>query len=360
MASGSVARRPSYRSDSDEERDSRRSSRRESYGEREPERPIRSDLVLHDLLPVILKRDDLEKWYGEPYFNQCVPGLYVRITYGSTLRLYRLVEILSIVDTTKTYKLGKKECHHLLAIKIGNTVKDYEMQYVSNSPVNDTEFKQWVDTAAKENELPSKQDLEELQSKITHARDYKLTDADIAEQIKRNRERHPQLVMSFAHERLRLQHCIEEERGNGDLKKVEEYKRQLQDIRQKEAAAEAKKFGNKTTPKLSQLNKRNINADKQTRAKAVEMGLGDTVGHTPQSAFARRHTIPQANWLKGAAGKIMKDREGGEAPMEEDAPPPQKDAKLHPRSGHTEEPPQKKLRVSVGGDDEIDVQLSTL
>jgi len=142
---------------------------------------------MEDIKRCVVSRSKLEKWYGEPYFMKNVPGLLVRVVSGGIggSKSYKIAEIINIVETNKTYKLGKKECRHLASLKIGESIKKYEMEYVSNASISEFEYLQWLDVARKGNEIPTKDHIESLVDQIYQSDHYIYTDADFREQIKK-------------------------------------------------------------------------------------------------------------------------------------------------------------------------------
>jgi len=150
----------------------------------EPEPEIE---YLTDLLPAIIKRGKLEKWYGEPFWEKVVPKLYVRIMVGQDKdqKAYRIAEIIRLMDSTTNYKLGKKECNQLVVLKIGDNTKNFEMKYLSNEKPTESEYAIWKNWHKKNNfPLPSKKHVERLEEQIKYADTYILTEEDIEKKSK--------------------------------------------------------------------------------------------------------------------------------------------------------------------------------
>jgi len=289
-----------------------------SSDEQEQEMKSEKDAVpeinIKDIKRCIVSRSKLEKWYGEPFFNEKVPGLFIRIAAGGQSATYRLVEINSIIEGKKTYKLGKKDCKHVAAVKVGNLTKHFELQYVSNSAINESEFQQWLDLAAQANEVPNKAQIDSLVSQIAEADNYVYTDNELKEAIKKNREKNPGLINQSI-EILRLNILIknEEENGNDNVgSKVAEYRRQLDEIQSRSELKSKALTQGKVGGALENINKRNSNMNFILTRTFVE---DDDVDETEVSAFKQAPTKSKNAWLLARLNRQKKD-----TPSEPEAP----------------------------------------
>jgi RNA polymerase-associated protein RTF1 len=216
--------------------------------------PMAPELTFDDILKATVTRSKLTKWYGEPFFSNNVKNLFVRIGYGGQGH-YKLAEIVAIVDATKPYLLGNKQCYHLAQLKIGESVKRYELEYISNSPLTRPEFEDWLHAMRfSPHEIPNKAQIEALVEQIDRSDHYVYTPEDFKEQIRKNKEQHPHLT-KLSQEILKLKALIEEEE---DETKLEMLKRQLKEAEQK-AEEKKKLFQNKVGKSLENINKRNQN-----------------------------------------------------------------------------------------------------
>jgi RNA polymerase-associated protein RTF1 len=252
------------------------------------------DITIEDINRCVVTRNKLEKWYGEPFFLKNVPGLFVRVsTGGYGTRLYRLAEIMSIVEATKPYKLGQKECRHIAQLRIAGepNTKKYELEYVSNGPLTDLEFSIWLDAAHEKNEVPTKAELEAIADKIFQSEHYVYTANDFKEQIKKNKERNPNAFYKASHEILNLKNKILEETNT---QKLEKLRKQLKEEELKDEAR-IKALQGKVGASLAAINQRNSN---------INYILTRTAGGEEEEevldggqAFARTPTNSRNAWL---------------------------------------------------------------
>jgi len=151
----------------EEEKEMENENDEEEIPENQPEEPEIEEapdppiVSLVELTPGMVKRAKLEKWYGEPYWERAVRGLFVRVMVGQDkdTKSYRIAEIIKLVDCS-SYKLGKKECNQLVTLKIGDKTKNFEMKYLSNELPTEAEFNIWAKWNKKLNEaLPTKKNI---------------------------------------------------------------------------------------------------------------------------------------------------------------------------------------------------------
>jgi len=154
----------------------------------QPEQKIK----LEFLKPVILKRSELERWYGEPFFAKAVIGMFVRVVLkGSGTRRYALAEITAVVDSPH-YKLitKSKECTHQLTLAIGNKAKNFQINLVSNGDLDDREFHFWYRFLEKNRfTFPTVDDIDKLKDQKKGAENYTYTTEDFEKSIQKFREK---------------------------------------------------------------------------------------------------------------------------------------------------------------------------
>jgi len=82
-----------------------------------------------------LKRDQLEKWLNEPFFERVLPGCFVRIGIGNKdgLPIYRVAEIVQVKDNFRPYTVGQKLTSKRLELQVGRDRKWFQISYVSNA-----------------------------------------------------------------------------------------------------------------------------------------------------------------------------------------------------------------------------------
>ncbi|KAI8869096.1 hypothetical protein GQ42DRAFT_179529 [Ramicandelaber brevisporus] len=146
-----------YDDDDDEARYDERRRDRHSRRSGAPSKPI--EYASYDeLRNIIIVRGDLERWVFLSHFEKVVIGSLVRICLGND---------------------GPD-----LLLRYGSSVKPYKMDIVSNSPPEESEFARWAATMTADGvNLIGKQTAERKSTQIRTARNYKITDADVAKMI---------------------------------------------------------------------------------------------------------------------------------------------------------------------------------
>ena len=68
-----------------------------------------------------LKRDLLEKWVNEPFFERVLPGCFVRIGIGNKdgRPIYRVAEIVQVKDNYRPYTINKKLTQKRIELQLG-------------------------------------------------------------------------------------------------------------------------------------------------------------------------------------------------------------------------------------------------
>uniref|UniRef100_A0A9J7ZBZ4 RNA polymerase-associated protein RTF1 homolog n=1 Tax=Cyprinus carpio carpio TaxID=630221 RepID=A0A9J7ZBZ4_CYPCA len=153
-----------YSDDEEEEEDdddrssvkSDRSSRSSSFDEEEEkeEAPPKSQPVSlpDELNRIRLSRHKLERWCHMPFFAKTVTGCFVRIGIGnsSSKPVYRVAEIIDVVETAKVYQLGSTRTNKGLQLRHGNDTRVFRLEFVSNQEFTENEFMKWKEAIVKE------------------------------------------------------------------------------------------------------------------------------------------------------------------------------------------------------------------
>lgn len=276
--------------------------------------PLR-EITLNDLMVAVVKRTKLEKWYDEPYWKKSVIGLFVRAMVGQNngnRKVYRIAEISDITETNYHYKLTKKDCGHLLTLKIGDITKNLEIKYVSNDNPTQEEFQFWTRHIYRAGEhTPTLRELELLGRKIRDADNYTWTEEDFNEREKKAREKNL-LPINAAKEKLRLVSEIEQQTQLGNSTKVAELRKQLEELQEKEIPKTPKNFD------VSKINKKNQEknniAQDAGRSLLLSQSENQRDGGDP---FARRKTEVGLSWAPVSKKRNLPDREDTPMPKKQ-------------------------------------------
>ncbi|TKR86919.1 hypothetical protein L596_011417 [Steinernema carpocapsae] len=101
-----------------------------------------------ELSRIRLSRHKLSQYCHYPFFRTSVQGCFVRVGIGSHQgrSVYRVGQILDVIETAKTYELEDTTTNLGLKLKSGPDERVYRMAFVSNSDFTDTEYAKWVDS----------------------------------------------------------------------------------------------------------------------------------------------------------------------------------------------------------------------
>ncbi|CAF0766093.1 unnamed protein product [Didymodactylos carnosus] len=149
---------------------------------------IKQKETAHNKPPqVLLKiRERKRKMCHAPFFADIDKRVFVRINIGQNgdSPVYRIGKILDIVETTKVYQLGNIRTNKELRLKYGSNESIFRLEYVSDSEINDKEFKRWRETLIKQGiSLPTIHDIENKQKAIQKYTNYSLNEKDIDQMV---------------------------------------------------------------------------------------------------------------------------------------------------------------------------------
>merc|ERR1719487_2468803 len=123
----------------------------------------REPITLDDLNSVRVPRGWLEKWAEEPFFNNAVKGCFVRLGIGMQEQksIYKVCEIVQVVDYKRLYKLGSRHTQKALVLAIGTQTRTWKMDTISNHRFSQAEFNDWTRTLREQRKpVPSRTDIQ--------------------------------------------------------------------------------------------------------------------------------------------------------------------------------------------------------
>uniref|UniRef100_A0A0P4VYM2 Plus3 domain-containing protein n=1 Tax=Scylla olivacea TaxID=85551 RepID=A0A0P4VYM2_SCYOL len=139
-----------------------------------------------DLEKIRLSRHKMERFVHLPIFSKAIIGCFVRIGIGSNQGqpVYRVAEITAVCETAKIYQLGNTRTNKGLRLKHGSHERVFRLEFVSNSPFQESEYNKWVeDCAAHGTELPSMIHVDQKQKDIHDLLYYQFSSEDIDKMV---------------------------------------------------------------------------------------------------------------------------------------------------------------------------------
>ncbi|XP_051507570.1 RNA polymerase-associated protein RTF1 homolog [Myxocyprinus asiaticus] len=293
-----------YSDDEEEEEDddddkssvkSDRSSRSSSFDEEDEkeEAPPKSQPVTlpDELNRIRLSRHKLERWCHMPFFAKTVTGCFVRIGIGnsSSKPVYRVAEIIDVVETAKIYQLGSTRTNKGLQLRHGNDTRVFRLEFVSNQEFTESEFMKWREAMMSAGmELPALDEITKKEQSIKEAVNYKFNDKDI-EDIVKEKDRFRKAPPNYAMKKTQLlkEKAMAEESGDGE--KVKLLQDQLNELEERAEALDRQRTKNISA--ISYINQRNRSWNIVESEKAL-VAEGQNSKNQQMDPFTRRQCKP--------------------------------------------------------------------
>ncbi|CAL8274212.1 unnamed protein product [Merluccius merluccius] len=271
-----------------------RSSRSSSYDEDEKEEtPPKSQPVSlpDELNRVRLSRHKLERWCHMPFFSKTVTGCFVRIGIGnsSSKPVYRVAEIVDVVETAKVYQLGTTRTNKGLQLRHGGDTRVFRLEFVSNQEFTDNEFMKWKEAMIVASmQVPTLDEVTKKEQSIKEAMNYKFNDKDI-EDIVKEKDRFRKAPSNYAMKKTQLfkDKAMAEESGDGD--KAKGIQDELNELEERAEALDRQRTKNISA--ISYINQRNRSWNIVESEKAL-VAEGQNAKNQQMDPFTRRQCKP--------------------------------------------------------------------
>lgn len=271
-----------------------RSSRSSSYDDDEKEEtpPKSQPVSLPDELNKIrLSRHKLERWCHMPFFAKTVTGCFVRIGIGnsSSKPVYRVAEIVDVVETAKVYQLGTSRTNKGLQLRHGNDTRVFRLEFVSNQEFTDNEFMKWKEAMIIAGmQVPTLDEINKKEQSIKEAVNHKFNDKDI-EDIVKEKDRFRKAPPNYAMKKTQLlkDKAMAEETGDGD--KAKGIQDELNELEERAEALDRQRT--KSISAISYINQRNRSWNIVESEKAL-VAEGQNAKNQQMDPFTRRQCKP--------------------------------------------------------------------
>ncbi|XP_025104366.1 RNA polymerase-associated protein RTF1 homolog [Pomacea canaliculata] len=270
---------------------SRRSSSGSDDEDEDRKKRVQSVTTKEELSKIRLSRHKLERWCHMPFFRKVVVGCYVRIGIGNHegRAVYRVAEIIGVVETAKVYQLGTTRTNKGLRLRHGAAERVYRLEFVSNQDFTDTEFHKWKETMMLGGlELPTMEEVERKLDDIKYAYGYKFNELDI-EQIVAEKRKFKKNPHNYAMKKTELLKSKEEAETSGDQTRLAKVNHELEELEERATELDRRRTSNINS--ISYINQRNrirnlIDAENALRAEVADMKAAVA------DPFTRRHCRP--------------------------------------------------------------------
>lgn len=271
-----------------------RSSRSSSYDDDEKEEtPPKSQPVSlpDELNRVRLSRHKLERWCHMPFFAKTVTGCFVRIGIGnnSSKPVYRVAEIVDVVETAKVYQLGTTRTNKGLQLRHGGDTRVFRLEFVSNQEFTENEFMKWKEAMLDAGmQVPTLDEITKKEQSIKEAMNYKFNDKDI-EDIVKEKDRFRKAPPNYAMKKTQLlkDKAMAEESGDGE--KVKVIQDELNELEERAEALDRQRTKNISA--ISYINQRNRSWNIVESEKAL-VAEGQNSKNQQMDPFTRRQCKP--------------------------------------------------------------------
>ncbi|XP_061599736.1 RNA polymerase-associated protein RTF1 homolog [Cololabis saira] len=271
-----------------------RSSRSSSDDDDEKEEtPPKSQPVSlpEELNRIRLSRHKLERWCHMPFFAKTVTGCFVRIGIGnsSSKPVYRVAEIVDVVETAKVYQLGTTRTNKGLQLRHGADTRVFRLEFVSNQEFTENEFMKWKEAMiVAVMQVPTLDEITKKEQSIKEALNYKFNDKDI-EDIVKEKDRFRKAPPNYAMKKTALlkDKAMAEENGDGD--KVKVIQDELNELEERAEALDRQRTKNISA--ISYINQRNRSWNIVESEKAL-VAEGQNAKNQQMDPFTRRQCKP--------------------------------------------------------------------
>lgn len=240
-----------------------------------------------------LSRFKMEKFINLPIFERTVLNCFVRISIGNNGQkpVYRVAEVVGVVETAKIYNLGKTRTNKGLRLKHGNQERVFRLEFISNQEFTESEFSKWREICTQQNvQMPSSSLIEKKLADIKEALNYEFKDEDV-DKIIEEKNRFRNRPTNYAMKKT----CLMKERDAAMLRGEYEVSQELsQQIEQLECrASELDKRRSSSISLISYINDRNRKRNVEDAEKAILEEARANKGLRISDPFTRRITQPR-------------------------------------------------------------------
>lgn len=204
------------------------------------------------------RRELFEASHSEPWFEEYVSGMYVRVGLGPNSRgepVYRMAEVRGLTPGKSVYKLGATTTRNKVVLRIGAEEQLFRMEMVSNSGIKPEELDHFLKMAgtARVPVLTKEAAVQKRIEAETLRKSFRYTDAVVDEMLSAKREEDS--TRNFTEAIFNLTGEIERKKAEGDMEEASRLSYALADLQERDAKLMRNKFGNRGTEVVTGLNR---------------------------------------------------------------------------------------------------------
>lgn len=249
-----------------------------------------------------LSRYKMERFVNLPIFEKTVMNTFVRISIGNngSKPVYRVAEVVGVVETAKIYQLGTTRTNRGLKLKHGTQERVFRLEFISNQEFTDSEFSKWREICATQNvQMPTLDMMEKKARDVKEAFNYIFKEEDV-DKLVEEKNRFRNRPTNYAMKKT----CLMKERDaallRGEYELAADLGTQIDELESR--ASELDKKRSSSISLISYINDRNRKRNVEEAEKAIMEEVRANKGLKISDPFTRRTTQPRMGF-KSAADK---------------------------------------------------------
>lgn len=265
-----------------------------------------------------LSRYKMERFVNLPIFEKTVMNCFVRISIGNNgaKPVYRVAEVVGVVETAKIYQLGSTKTNRGLRLKHGTQERVFRLEFISNQEFTESEFIKWREICATQNVLmPTLEMMETKARDVKDAFNYVFKEEDV-DKLVEEKSRFRNRPTNYAMKKT----CLMKERDaallRGEYEVAADLGKQIDELESR--ASELDKKRSSSISLISYINDRNRKRNVEEAEKAIMEEARANKGLKISDPFTRRTTQPRMGF------KTTDKKEEEILPMIPAPPPPGK------------------------------------
>ncbi|XP_017027696.1 RNA polymerase-associated protein Rtf1 [Drosophila kikkawai] len=306
-----------------------------------------------DLNKLRLSRYKMERFVNLPIFESTVLNCFVRISIGNNGQkpVYRVAEIVGVVETGKIYSLGTTRTNRGLRLKHGTQERVFRLEFISNQEFTENEFNKWHEVCQQSHvQMPTIDLIAIKQADIKKALNYEFKDEDV-DKIVEEKNRFRNRPTNYAMKKT----CLMKERDaamlRGDYDIAQDLGTQIDELESR--ASELDKRRSHTLNLISYINDRNRKKNVQDAEKAIMEEARANKGQKISDPFTRRITQPRM----GFKGTKKDDEDMLQAPLPPPPPGKKRPSEAGPSSANARPTDSKDYSLYSLHDFDIDLDV---
>ena len=202
--------------------------------------------------------------------------------------VWQVAEITEVCETAKIYNLGRTRTNKGLRLKHGGQERVFRLEFISNSPITDSEYSKWVEFCAGHNcALPTLDAIEKKEKDIKDLISYQCTNEDI-DTIVQEKLRFKGRPTNYAVAKTELIKERDIAKQKGDFETAERLSKQITELDDTSTSIDKRRTS--TISSILYINERNRKLNVKKAEEAIKAEAEAMKGVRSSDPFTRRQT----------------------------------------------------------------------